>query len=89
MKEKGYWIGFAIESFLWFLMIFTAVWTGLWFYENLDAEEVIIRLHEGTAEWIAVDAIENDNIILKKKLDDLQTHYDSMVCYRPSNTIHE
>jgi hypothetical protein len=40
-------------------------------------------LYEGSAEWVAVDAIENENILLKKKLDDLRVHYDSLVCYRP------
>lgn len=41
------------------------------------------RYYEGSAEWVAVDAIENENILLKKKLDDLRVHYDSLVCYRP------
>ena len=41
------------------------------------------RYYEGSAEWVAVDVIEADNILLKKRLDDLQVHYDSLVCYRP------
>ena len=67
------------------LMIFTGTWTGMWFYyliQERDADRMKL-LWEGDAGWFPVYNIELENDLLKKKLDDLQVHYDSMVCYRP------
>jgi len=61
-----------------------AAFCGGWFaHQSRDMLADPERYYEGSAEWVMVDAIENENIILKKKLDDLQVHYDSLVCYRP------
>jgi hypothetical protein len=78
------------REYLWWivavtLMIFTGTWTGSWFYDQieLEQEERVKLLYEGDAGWFPVYNIELENDLLKKKLDDLQAHYDSMVCYRP------
>jgi hypothetical protein len=67
------------------LAVFTATWIGLWFFNIIKAEqeENVTLLWEGEAGWFGVNNIELENDLLKKKLDDLQAHYDSMFCYRP------
>lgn len=80
MSERVWDFCFPLGFFLVVIIAFCGGWWARDASADLRDPE---RLWEGSAEWVAVKAIEDDNIILKHRLDSIQAHYDSMVCYRP------